>query len=166
MNVRSRRILRGLIAACFGAFLIWVANAFAAYPLGILRPPSEPIDHGRYNSEAERQADAARQRQEEEANKWKVAPNTSGITFECYRADMRYAVWHYRGIGMVLGLGMIALLIGCTLMVWGVLTSPKRRVRRSLPGRLERVSDKVERWDKTVPVEPDAISRPNSSDIQ
>jgi hypothetical protein len=97
-------------------------------------------------------------RQLEEANKWKAEPITSGVTFKSYITDMKNALSNYRGIGLVLGIGVIALLIGCTLLIWGGFTGATRYARRSLPRQLDWVSDKIKGWDKPIPVEPDTTS--------
>jgi hypothetical protein len=156
LNVRTRRFLRGLILAGFGVFLIWVASVSVVYPLGVLLPPSAPTG---------RETDEER-RQEEEANKWKVQLHSGGLAFADYLADMDNAVRNFHYIGPVLGMGVIALLIGYALMIWGVLTLPKPPVAPSLPSQLDRVSANLESWEKPAATDPDTITRLGSSDIQ
>jgi hypothetical protein len=105
-------------------------------------------------------------RQADEAEKWKSEPNTSGMTFGHYLTDMVTGVRNLHCVGTLLVIGMFGLLIGYLLMIWGVLTPPTPPVPRSLPSQLERVSDKIECWNRTIPAEPDAISRANTSDIE
>jgi hypothetical protein len=165
LNVRTRRCLRGLILASLGAFFVWLTSLVASFPIGVLRvnplpkpsPPPMETDPGRIQESIRRQ---------EEEQKWGPQPNSTGLTLKHYLADMDWGVRNLYGVGPAFLIGVIVLLVGYGLMIWGILTAPTAPILRSLPSQLGRASDKIEGWDRTIPAEPDAISRPRSSDIQ
>lgn len=158
MNRRLRRCLGGLIFACYGAFLIWLAAAFTVDPPTIILP-EKPIPNFRSRQEAQEwdRSHAGERDPERE-------PKLSGLSGYHYLVDTYAAVRDFHGIGILLLLGMLALMIGYIMMMDGVLARPAPPP--SLPGPLARVSDAVKSWPNTAPAEPDAIRAPPSTDIK
>jgi hypothetical protein len=158
MNRRFRRYLGGLILACCGAFLIWLAAAFTVDPPSIILP-RKPIPSFRSRQEEQLwDRNHAGERQPERE------PKLSGLGWYHYLADTSAAVRDFHGVGILLGLGTLALMIGYILMMHGVLT--RSVPSPSLPGPLARVSDTVESRPNPAPAEPDAIRPPPSTDIK
>lgn len=83
-----------------------------------------------------------------------------------YFADMARAARDHNLIALCLLSAIAAFLAGCGLMIWSVVFARSVPDFRAKPLQIDLARNNLEPWKIPAPAESDAVSRPNSSDIQ
>jgi hypothetical protein len=87
-----------------------------------------------------------------------AASTVSGLRFSDFVADMVHgSPLGFVGVAMFLG--------GCVMMIWGVVSQDTTPIHPN-PNELDLARANLEPWGKPAQPDPDAITRPGSSDIQ